>query len=94
MENAIQTHNQRPATVWSSGGGDYDRISRGIADSIGHCVLRLDPQAGERILDLCAGAGWTSRSVARRGARVTGVDIARDLRPARVLGDARGQEIG
>jgi SAM-dependent methyltransferase len=65
--------------VWSSGGADYDRISRGIADSIEHCVLRLDPKPGERILDLATGTGWTSRVVARRGATVFGADIAADL---------------
>jgi len=74
-----QPHNQRPAAVWNSGGSAYDKISRGIADSIEHCVLRLDPQPGEHILDLSTVTGWTSRSVARRGARVTGVDIAADL---------------
>jgi ubiquinone/menaquinone biosynthesis C-methylase UbiE len=79
MNTEIQNHNQRPATVWSSGGRDYERISSGIADSIEHCVLRLDPRPGERILDLATGTGWTSRLVARRGARVTGTDIARDL---------------
>jgi SAM-dependent methyltransferase len=72
----IQQHNERPAAVWSAGGDDYDEISRGIADSIEHCVLRLNPQPGERILDLSTGTGWTSRVVARRGATVTGVDIA------------------
>jgi ubiquinone/menaquinone biosynthesis C-methylase UbiE len=76
---AIQPHNEKPAAVWSSGGADYDRISRGIADSIEHCVLRLDPRPGERILDLATGTGWTSRAVARRGATVVGVDIAADL---------------
>ena len=75
----VQAHNERPAAVWSSGGKDYDRISRGIADSIEHCVLRLDPQLGERILDLSTGTGWTSRVVARSGALVTGVDIAGGL---------------
>lgn len=79
MGNEIQPHNQRPAAVWSSGGSAYDRISRGIADSIEHCVLRLDPQPGEYVLDLSTGTGWTSRSVARRGSRVIGVDIAADL---------------
>jgi SAM-dependent methyltransferase len=79
MEGTVQSHNQRAATVWSSGGAAYDRISRGIGDSIEHCVVRLDPQPGERILDLATGTGWTSRVVARRGARVTGVDIAADL---------------
>jgi ubiquinone/menaquinone biosynthesis C-methylase UbiE len=75
----IQLHNERPAAVWSCGGKEYDEISRGIADSIEHCVMRLNPQPGERILDLSTGTGWTSRVVARRGAAVTGVDIAGDL---------------
>ncbi len=75
----VQPHNERPAAVWSSGGKHYDQISRGIADSIEHCVLRLDPQSGERILDLSTGTGWTSRVVARRHAVVVGADIAADL---------------
>src|SRR6185295_13820819 len=79
VNGAVQPHNERPAAVWSSGGKGYDEISRGIADSIEHCVLRLNPQPGERILDLSTGTGWTSRVVARRGAMVIGVDIASDL---------------
>jgi SAM-dependent methyltransferase len=82
----VQPHNQRAAAVWSAGGQDYEQISRGIADSIDHCVLRLNPRPGERILDLSTGTGWTSRVVARRGANVTGVDIATDL-----LDTARGR---
>jgi SAM-dependent methyltransferase len=90
----IQPHNQRPATVWSSGGKDYDEISRGIADSIEHCVMRLDPRPGERILDLSTGTGWTSRVVARRGASVIGVDIAEDLlSAARAAAEAEGLSI-
>jgi SAM-dependent methyltransferase len=77
--SGIQPHNEKPAAVWSSGGADYDQISRGIADSIEHCVLRLAPKPGERILDLATGTGWTSRAVARHGATVTGADIAADL---------------
>ena len=79
MMSVIQPHNERPAKVWSSGGGSYNDISRGIADSIEHAVLRLNPRAGERVLDLATGAGWTSRVVARRGAAVTGADIATGL---------------
>jgi SAM-dependent methyltransferase len=79
VTGAIQPHNERPAAVWSSGGKDYDQISRGIADAIEHAVMRLNPQSGERILDLSTGTGWTSRSVARRGATVIGVDIASGL---------------
>jgi len=79
IDGRVEAHNERPASVWSSGGKDYDEISRGIADSIEHCVMRLNPQPGERILDLATGTGWTSRVVARRGASVVGVDIASDL---------------
>lgn len=34
MENtdAVQPHNAKPASVWSSGGDKYNEISRGIAD--------------------------------------------------------------
>lgn len=79
MMTVIQPHNERPAKVWSSGGGDYDAISRGIADSLEHAVMRLNPKPGEKILDLATGTGWTSRLVARKGAVVTGVDIATGL---------------
>jgi SAM-dependent methyltransferase len=76
---AVQPHNQKPASVWNSGGAAYEEISRGIADSIEHAVLRLAPQPGERVLDLATGTGWTSRLVARRGAKVVGVDLGLDL---------------
>lgn len=79
MPSTIQLHNERVANVWNSGGSDYDNISRGIADSIAHCVLRLDPKPGENILDLATGTGWTSRVVARAGATVTGADISSEL---------------
>jgi SAM-dependent methyltransferase len=79
MIATIQAHNERPAAVWSSGGSDYEQISLGIADAIEHCVLRLNPRPGERILDLSTGTGWTSRVIARHGATVVGADIASDL---------------
>ena len=79
VNDGVQQHNARAASIWSAGGRDYDEISRGISDSIEHCVTRLNPQPGERILDLSTGTGWTSRVVARRGTRVVGVDIASDL---------------
>ncbi len=79
MHYEIQPHNTKAAGIWNSGGARYNEISRGIADSIEHCVMRLDPQPGERVLDLATGTGWTSRVVARRGAQVTGADISADL---------------
>ena len=72
IHDGIQAHNERPAAVWSAGGRDYDQISRGIADAIEHCVVRLNPQPGERILDLATGTGWTSqgdRPAGRNGDR-------------------------
>jgi SAM-dependent methyltransferase len=79
IDSSIQPHNERPAAVWSSGGEAYDGISRQIGSALEHCVARLDPKPGEKILDLATGTGWTSRLVARRGAEVTGADIASDL---------------
>lgn len=94
MDYQIQAHNGKPSAVWSSGKKDYDEISRGIADSIEHCVFRLNPQPGERILDLATGTGWTSRVVARRGATVIGADIAVDLLDAaRTKAEAEGLAI-
>ena len=93
-DSPVRPHNARPAAVWSSGGKHYDEISRGIADSLAHCVFRLDPKPGERILDLSTGTGWTSRLVARRGATVVGVDIAPDLlEAARASAIAEGLRI-
>ncbi|HVX99836.1 MAG TPA: class I SAM-dependent methyltransferase [Pseudorhodoplanes sp.] len=91
MPGSIQSHNQRPAAVWSSGGLAYDEISRQIASALDHCVRRLDPKPGEHILDLATGTGWTSRLLAARGAKVVGVDIAADLiEAARTIGQSSG----
>lgn len=79
MSGAVQAHNERPAAVWSAGGAAYDGISHQIATALEHCVQRLDPTPEERVLDLATGTGWTSRLLARRGARVTGADIAAEM---------------
>jgi SAM-dependent methyltransferase len=79
IEPQIEEHNLRPAAVWNSGGAAYDEISRSVADAIEHCVSRLAPQVGEKILDVATGTGWTARRIARYGAKVTGVDLGADL---------------
>lgn len=76
---AIQPHNERAASVWSSGGRDYEEIIRGVYDGIDTTVARLNPHPGERILDVATGTGITARACARRGAEVTGMDIAAGL---------------
>jgi SAM-dependent methyltransferase len=78
---AIQPHNQKAAATWGAGGTLYDQISRTISDSIEHCIARLQPRPGERVLDLACGTGWASRAIAgvAPGARVVGVDLGADL---------------
>ena len=63
---AIQPHNERAASVWSSGGRDYEEIIRGVYDGIDTTVARLNPHPGERILDVATGTGITARACARR----------------------------
>ena len=78
MSNVVQAHNLKAQSLWNSAGGRYDEISHSIADAIDHAVERLQPQPGERILDLATGTGWGSRAIAQRsaGVKVTGADIA------------------
>ena len=81
MNQVVLPQNEKARSVWNAPGARYDEISRSIADAIEHAVERLEPAAGERILDLATGTGWASRSIARRcpGARVIGLDIADEL---------------
>ena len=69
----IRPHNERAAAVWGSGGSAYDRVSATIADALDHVVARLNPQPGEKCLDVATGTGWTARLLKARGADVTGV---------------------
>jgi ubiquinone/menaquinone biosynthesis C-methylase UbiE len=71
--------NIQAARTWGAGGEKYDQVSRGIADAIEHAVDALDPQPGERILDIATGTGWAARRIAARGAIVTGVDLGTEV---------------
>ena len=75
MTATIRAHNEGAAAVWGSGGSAYDRVSETIADALDHVVARLNPQPGEKCLDVATGTGWTARLLRKRGADVTGVDI-------------------
>lgn len=78
MTTSIQPHNTKAQAVWNSPAGRYDDISRSIADAIEHAVERLQPRAGEHVLDLATGTGWASRVIAQRfaGVKLIGADIA------------------
>lgn len=93
-EDAIRSHNATPSATWSSAGGAYDEISRGILDAIEHCTNRLAPPPGGHVLDVATGTGWAARRLAERGFQVTGVDFAPDmLAAARELAGARKLDI-
>lgn len=47
-------------------------------------VRAIDPKPGERVLDVAAGTGTSSASIARSGAKVTGLDFSDGM-----LGEAR-----
>jgi SAM-dependent methyltransferase len=68
---------QRHAVVWSS--GPYQGITETIKDIHQVVIERLDPQPGQRLLDLACGTGAVSELAASAGADVVGVDIAPGL---------------
>ena len=75
----VQEHNRPSAMVWGHAGANYDFISFGLSDGLAHAVQMLWPRAGERILDIGTGTGWTARFASAQGADVTGIDIAEPL---------------
>jgi SAM-dependent methyltransferase len=78
-DQPILDHHQPAAAMWGRGGKEYDEVSFAISDALAHAAQRLNARAGERILDVATGTGWSARNVARRGATVTGVDISPEL---------------
>lgn len=93
-DGVVLEKNAKVADMWSSGGRDYDAISRGVEEGIRHCALRLAPQKDEQILDIATGTGLTARNIARSGAKVTGVDIAQGLlNAAREIADEEGLSV-
>jgi SAM-dependent methyltransferase len=59
--------------------GNYDYFSRFMESSAVEFLDRLDVPPGASFLDVACGSGQLGLIAARRGARVTGVDIASNL---------------
>lgn len=59
--------------------GDYARVGAFVARLGGAALDLLDPQPGERILDVGCGDGTLTRQIAQRGATVVGVDNSPEM---------------
>ena len=68
---------QRMRETWMA--GDFGQIARYSARCAAEFVDRLDIQSGAQVLDVACGTGNLAIPAARKGALVTGVDIAANL---------------
>src|SRR5262245_9232199 len=74
--------------------GNYDYFSRYMESSAVEFLDRLNVPAGSSLLDVACGSGQLALIAARRGARVTGVDIATNLiHAARGRATAEGLDV-
>jgi SAM-dependent methyltransferase len=80
MEQAeIPIHRIKESMRASWMAGDFGVVAKTIAGAADDFVQRLDVAAGSRALDVACGTGNVALPLARRGAVVTGVDIATNL---------------
>jgi len=59
--------------------GDFGVVAKAVAADAAAFIERLPIEPGTRVLDVACGTGNTALPLARRGAIVTGVDIAANL---------------
>ena len=59
--------------------GEYARVGAFVAELGGAALDLLDPQPGERILDIGCGEGSLTRKIVERGATVLGVDNSPEM---------------
>jgi len=77
--DAVLPHHRESARIWGLGGPEYNKVSFAISDALAHAAQRLNPRAGERVLDVATGTGWSARNAALTGALVSAVDISAEL---------------
>lgn len=68
----------RPFRAFNPGGAHEEWINCQTAGAVDHCLLRLDPQPGESILEIATGAGATAERLALGGAHVAATDTRKD----------------
>lgn len=72
-------------TSWGGSAEWYDELLQGEKDTYQRRVIlpnllrRMDIRQGERVLDVACGQGFFTREFHKAGARVTGVDISKEL---------------
>ena len=89
---AFQELKERQAAVWSS--GPYQGVTETIHDLHEVVIDRLDPRAGQSLLDLACGTGAVAELAAAAGAEVVGIDFAPALiEQAKARASERGLEI-
>ena len=90
MQNELVKEKLNPnKMLWER--GDFTQIAQTMRESGDSVVAQLGITPGLRVLDLGCGDGTTAFPAARRGAKVLGVDIARNLVRA---GNLRADEEG
>jgi SAM-dependent methyltransferase len=82
----------RLKAMWMA--GDFGQVAKMIETNAEEFIARLAPGPGARVLDVACGSGNLSIPAARRGAIVTGVDIAPNLlEQARARAESEGLTI-
>jgi ubiquinone/menaquinone biosynthesis C-methylase UbiE len=83
---------QRMTATWEA--GDFGQIARYTEKGAEEFVARLNISPGAEVLDVACGTGNLAIPAARRGAKVTGVDIAANLvEQARQRAASEGLEV-
>ena len=78
----LETLKSKLRRTWEA--GDYGQVAKHIEGPSEEFIERLDIKPGERVLDVACGTGNLAVTGARKGAAVTGVDIAKNLIAAAV----------
>ncbi|HET8534940.1 MAG TPA: methyltransferase domain-containing protein, partial [Sphingomicrobium sp.] len=70
---------EAPASTSCWDAADYARVGAFVAELGMPALDLLDPRPGERILDVGCGDGMLTKTIAERGAQVTGIDNSLDM---------------
>ncbi|MGD9588025.1 MAG: class I SAM-dependent methyltransferase [Pyrinomonadaceae bacterium] len=73
----METLKAKLKTTWEA--GDFAEVAKGIESTAEAFVERLNVQPGMKILDVACGSGNLAVIAAKKGADVTGIDIAENL---------------